>query len=438
MAQMVESYAWTADTRRLRNWFIPYLLVWGGGLYAAIAGAGFTILFLCIIPYIPCVVYSYRVQRELNRAGVYKPGAWQVIAGVILLNPLAFGFLIPASVLLTSASITRRVRKGDVVPRTRSDAGGPPRPTAATDIETLRNGLRSPDADMRIQCATRLGDRGPAALAAVPDLELLRNDPIRVVRSRAEWAIESIQRTVGGGGPGVAISGGGDLPSGVLSAHARARVTLYLLYAGLVLAVAAILSGWAQHGLLAEMRAGVPIAEGRPEANDAREQLIALLQLAVFIATIVTWLVWQFRAYANLRLVGSRETEYTPGWSVGYWFIPILNLFRPYQITAELWRRSELQNARDPLGGLSGPALIGVWWIVYLVSGGTGRVYASMMTRAKTLEQFITVTDLGIVNDSIVVGSTILAILVVRGIDRFQQQFAASASGVGVASPTAP
>lgn len=423
---MAESYAWTADTRRLRNWFIPYLLLWGAGIYAAIAGAGFTILFLCIIPYIPCVVYSYRVQRELNRAGVYRPGAWQVIAGALILNPLAFGFLIPASVLLTSASITRRVRKGDLVPRTASDAGGPPRPTAATDMETLRAGLRSPHADMRVQSATILGDRGPAALEAVPDLELLRSDPSRVVRSRAEWALEGIRgRAAGTGGAFI-----GDLPSGVRSAHARATLTLYVLYAGLVVAVVAMLSGWAQHGLLAEMRAGLPIAEGRAEANDAREQIIALLQLALILVTVVAWLVWQYRAYANLRLVGSRETEYTPGWSVGYWFIPILNLFRPYQITAELWRRSELSNARDPLGGLSGPALIGAWWIVYLVTGGVSRVSAGMLTSAKTLPQFIAATDLGILNDGVSVVSTILAILVVRGIDRFQQQCVANAPEV--------
>jgi hypothetical protein len=31
----------------------------------------------------------------------------------------------------------------------------------------------------------------------------------------------------------------------------------------------------------------------------------------------VLWCLWQYRAYANLKLVGTRDTEYTPGWSVG-------------------------------------------------------------------------------------------------------------------------
>src|SRR5688572_28239048 len=217
-----------------------------------------------------------------------------------------------------------------------------------------------------------------------------------------------------------------DLHSGVQSAHSRARILIYLLAASLILNVIGVFSSMGQHSLLASARDGTPVTTEQAEANDSRQQAVGLLQVAVFIAAAILWLFWQHRAYSNLRLVGSRDTEMTPGWSVGYWFIPFINLVRPYQVTAELWRKSELQNARDPIGGLSRPGIIGVWWVVYLVQGFAGRAFATTVKSATTLDQLVTATDVGIVADVIGVASCILAIVVVRGIDRFQADFPAA------------
>jgi len=57
-------------------------------------------------------VFAYRVQRALNDAKLYKSGAWQIIAGGLLLNPFVLGFLIPASVLWVTRRIDRRIRGG--------------------------------------------------------------------------------------------------------------------------------------------------------------------------------------------------------------------------------------------------------------------------------------------------------------------------------------
>lgn len=67
-----------------------------------------------------------------------------------------------------------------------------PPPTAADDLETLRAGLHSSSPETRERCASLLGDRGPAALAVLKDLEPLIQDPDRRVRSRAQWAVAAI------------------------------------------------------------------------------------------------------------------------------------------------------------------------------------------------------------------------------------------------------
>lgn len=66
-------------------------------------------------------------------------------------------------------------------------------PPASADIPTLRDGLHSFDSEIRMHCATVLGDRSAESASALPDLELLLKDPNRAVRMRAKWAVETIR-----------------------------------------------------------------------------------------------------------------------------------------------------------------------------------------------------------------------------------------------------
>ena len=41
------------------------------------------------------------------------------------------------------------------------------------------------------------------------------------------------------------------------------------------------------------------------------------------------------------------DQRFSPGWSVGWWFIPALNLLRPYQVIKEIWRGSYPNTGAD-------------------------------------------------------------------------------------------
>ncbi|HYU57511.1 MAG TPA: DUF4328 domain-containing protein [Actinomycetota bacterium] len=88
----------------------------------------------------------------------------------------------------------------------------------------------------------------------------------------------------------------------------------------------------------------------------------------VGLTLIVLWLVWQHRSQSNLRALGMQDLRYTPGWAVGWWFIPVANIWMPYLTVRELWRAS------DPAAGPSDwktrqarPVL--AWWLTYLLPG---------------------------------------------------------------------
>ena len=59
--------------------------------------------------------------------------------------------------------------------------------------------------------------------------------------------------------------------------------------------------------------------------------LLSLVKFPVYIFAFVTFLMWLHRGYTNLPALRSDSTEFTPGWAVGWWFIPFAYLVKPFQ-----------------------------------------------------------------------------------------------------------
>ena len=112
-------FPWSENARKLKTWFVAYLLTLSAGFSLVISrsfdgAVGILLIFGSLVPYIVAIVFSYRVQTELNRAKLYKPGAWQIILGALLFNPFILGFVIPASVLWVTRRIEKQIREGKV------------------------------------------------------------------------------------------------------------------------------------------------------------------------------------------------------------------------------------------------------------------------------------------------------------------------------------
>ncbi len=100
--------------------------------------------------------------------------------------------------------------------------------------------------------------------------------------------------------------------------------------------------------------------------------LIALVQFPAFFFAAVMFLMWLFRVYKNLPALRSDNTEYSPGWAVGWWFIPFANLVKPFQVVRNAWSESD-PDVDLEMGFLSSvqsgaPAYMAVWWGFWLLS----------------------------------------------------------------------
>ena len=94
---------------------------------------------------------------------------------------------------------------------------------------------------------------------------------------------------------------------------------------------------------------------------------VATLFLFVYVASAVAFLMWQFRVSGNIRRFGMPSQRFSPGWGVVTWFVPIINLFLPYQVMAEIWRGSNA-TTREAWNKSTVPFALGVWWGLHLLS----------------------------------------------------------------------
>ena len=214
-----------------------------------------------------------------------------------------------------------------------------------------------------------------------------------------------------------------------------AQWTTYLLLACLVLEAGSMASRLSERALIAPavadaqpLPADVAASDARwrtdaEQRADARSRTIDALNLVAFACTAVLWLVWLYRAYTNLVFVGSKRVRFSPTWAVGYWFIPLVNVVRAYQVMKDLWLRSDSRNDRDGYDDLPAPVLLRGWWGMSLAWAVLEPVFTRLARDARTAEQLSDATHVGIAVGAVGIVATVLAIRVVREIDHRQRLF---------------
>ena len=90
---------------------------------------------------------------------------------------------------------------------------------------------------------------------------------------------------------------------------------------------------------------------------------ISLIALTVLdLIFLVTLLIWIHRLSSRLRAQSEIKMRYTPGWAVGWFFVPVANLFMPFQAVKEIWTVVHRGTSR-------GSWILGLWWGLWLLSG---------------------------------------------------------------------
>jgi hypothetical protein len=88
------------------------------------------------------------------------------------------------------------------------------------------------------------------------------------------------------------------------------------------------------------------------------------------IISFILLMVWFHRSYTNLASYNNMGLKYSAGWAVGSFFVPLLNLFRPYQIAQEIWTASDPEASTVGWKQSKISIVIIFWWISLLSHTG--------------------------------------------------------------------
>ncbi|WP_428681267.1 DUF4328 domain-containing protein [Sphingopyxis sp.] len=150
------------------------------------------------------------------------------------------------------------------------------------------------------------------------------------------------------------------LGEGIDLLERRARLLKFLLAGGFVLVAAVLI------GEIAELSGLLSPAETAELSSGAILYLgVIFLDFLVGITTIIVFSMWIYRAAANIVAAEVHGFAYTPGWAVGWFFIPFANLVKPFAAIRQIWNAShgERNEKLDHSNGL-----LALWWGTWLVS----------------------------------------------------------------------
>jgi len=183
-------------------------------------------------------------------------------------------------------------------------------------------------------------------------------------------------------------------------------------------------SAWLQIDLLARIGEG-DFTAGETVQNDTREALIGLVLFAAAVGSLISLLMWFHRAHRNLPSLGTTALRFTPGWAVGWWFVPVFSLFRPYQVAKEIWRGSDpctLSSTEQTSRLPTSTAMIRWWWAFFLIMIFMKPSSFCLDRRAESIEDLIAATWLDFGGCFITAIVALLTILVICRVTANQEE----------------
>jgi hypothetical protein len=160
---------------------------------------------------------------------------------------------------------------------------------------------------------------------------------------------------------GRVFSGRTALGSGFFTLAAWLRGLFYAAVA--VSAVGAIAAVWVVSVLNRWLRAPETITVEEGNRVDLVDLGVTGVSALLNLALGVLFVTWLWKAYSSNR-VDPTKLHHGRGWTIGAWFVPFLNLFRPFQLVRDL--RDGIRSAMGATGPDHKRWLVRAWWAAFL------------------------------------------------------------------------
>jgi hypothetical protein len=143
---------------------------------------------------------------------------------------------------------------------------------------------------------------------------------------------------------------------------------------------------------------------------------LAIAQVVTYFGGLILFLVWFYRANANVRAMGADGLMGSPGLSVAWFFIPIAFLFMPFVVVRDTWKASA---APRDWQGQPTPPLLGFWWAAFLATNLTATIsFRLWLSGDYGVEEAIGVLDL--ISNGAGIVANLLGVAVMQKIQSLQ------------------
>jgi hypothetical protein len=136
-------------------------------------------------------------------------------------------------------------------------------------------------------------------------------------------------------------------------------------------------------------------------------------QVAVFIAIAVLFLRLLYKAVQKAKGFATPYTYVSPAWAVGYWFVPIFNLYRPFQVVKALFQACA-QEAGPAAKPAAGEQLLSAWWALFIIGNLANWMLSSSDTDFKSRTGITGFAEYSIVCNLLIIAATVLFSRVVK------------------------
>lgn len=178
------------------------------------------------------------------------------------------------------------------------------------------------------------------------------------------------------------------LDDGIDLLRTRAKILKFLLLAGFVVVLATLA------GQVAELQGSISLDENVELTGAAAlYAAVGFTDVLLLLVTIIFFSMWIYRAAANVVAAGTAGFDYTPGWAVGWFFVPIANLFKPYAAMRQIWNASH-GGQGDELERTEG--LLAIWWGCWLLSNIASNISLRFTLTPASPEELETGLQIGI------------------------------------------
>lgn len=163
----------------------------------------------------------------------------------------------------------------------------------------------------------------------------------------------------------------------------------------------------------------VPLTQAQAAANDARQREVAWLHLGIYLLTVILFARWIYCVSANCHGFGAQGMKFSPGWSVGCYFVPFTNLYRPFEAMREIWKVSE-----DPVHWKTAADehLLRWWWGTWLLSGALGQLSFRLSSDARGISALRDSTTASILSGVSEIALCVVAMSLVSAIFERQEK----------------